>query len=729
MLTRRPWLAFALTAIAYFGFGRLALLLAIPPGYASPVWPAAGVALAMVLVGGRRMVPAVMLGSFAVNVSGGLDPADPVPGLQVAAAIGFGAGIQAWVGAALIDRLLGHTKLLGSLGHSLRFLVLGGPVACLVNASVGIGALYAAGFVDAEGVAYSWATWWVGDATGAMVMAPLALVWITPHSRRSRLALTGPSLVVLAAAVTVFVLTSGYERVRLQSEFDARVLTLENALRTHVQAHEASVDAVAGVFTLAPSASQEDLEEFASLHLRDQAGLQALEWVARVAGVDREAYEAAWQPMRDIDGAPAPEAEWHYPVTLVTPIASNERALGLDLGSNADSLEAIDKAWKARRPVASAPVRLVQDEAPTWSMLLFAPGEGGLALGVIRIPDLLQHSFEDLPIEGLRIELSDETGTLHRLGPEEAGELPEPRERMVRIGLREHTLSIAPGPAWLESHRRWDAWAGLIAGLVICSIVSVTSLDLLSRNAQVEAEVDERTRALAAANEALARSNRELEDFAYVASHDLQEPLRMVSSFATLLEEEYREALEGDGVIYLGHLVDGAGRMNAMIRDLLELSRVRRLGSPMVEVDLDSVLAIALGDLGATIAQADGSVEVDPMPRVVGDESQLHRLLVNLINNGLKFRGDQPARVEVRVEERDGRAVISIRDHGIGIDPEHHERIFHPFQRLHGRARYGGTGIGLAICRSIVERHGGRLEVDSALGEGAIMSFDLELPG
>jgi PAS domain S-box-containing protein len=228
--------------------------------------------------------------------------------------------------------------------------------------------------------------------------------------------------------------------------------------------------------------------------------------------------------------------------------------------------------------------------------------------------------------------------------------------------------------------------------------------------------VDERLRAVAAD---LARSNAELEQFAYVASHDLQEPLRMVSSFTQLLARRYQGKLGEDADEFIGFAVDGAQRMQELINDLLTYSRVGTRGLELQAVDLTQVVDQVVTDLAAAIAEAQASVTRDTLPTVLGDPIQLRQLFQNLIANGIKFRRPgQPPLVHVSAIQAGGAWQFSVSDNGIGIEPQYQERIFALFQRLHSRAEYPGTGIGLAICKKIVERHGGQIRVDSEPGRG-----------
>jgi PAS domain S-box-containing protein len=228
----------------------------------------------------------------------------------------------------------------------------------------------------------------------------------------------------------------------------------------------------------------------------------------------------------------------------------------------------------------------------------------------------------------------------------------------------------------------------------------------------------------------LARSNRELEQFAYIASHDLQEPLRMIGSYVQLLARRYRGKLDADADDFIGFAVDGARRMQVMIDGLLEYSRIERHGKSFAEVDTRECVEAALANLAAAIADSGASVAHENLPKLSGDAAQLTRLFQNLVANAIKYRRDEPPLVRITAEEAAAEAaedgwVFSVADNGIGIDPKSHDRVFVMFQRLHSRSEYEGTGIGLAVCRRIVERHGGRIWVESEAGKGATFKFTL----
>ena len=225
------------------------------------------------------------------------------------------------------------------------------------------------------------------------------------------------------------------------------------------------------------------------------------------------------------------------------------------------------------------------------------------------------------------------------------------------------------------------------------------------------------------------RSNTELEQFAYVISHDLQEPLRMVSSYTQLLSKRYRNKLDDDADEFIAYAVDGAKRMQTLLHDLLEYSRVGTRGKPFSLVNCEHIVEQAMANLKIAIEECGASVSYDVLPTIMGDEGQLVRLFQNLIGNAIKFRGEEAPQVHISAQRRNNTVTFSVKDNGIGIDPEHSQSIFDIFRRLHTSEEYPGTGMGLAICKKIVERHGGHISVQSQPGQGSTFYFSVDMAG
>jgi len=336
--------------------------------------------------------------------------------------------------------------------------------------------------------------------------------------------------------------------------------------------------------------------------------------------------------------------------------------------------------------------------------------------------------------------------TDHDLYPEELAEqyraddlqVIETREALERIESH-HTPSGRTMSVEVFKNPVCDA-EGAIVGvqIIFWDVTERKEAEDALQNARTELErrVQQRTAMLTRANDALrkgneelARANAELQDFAYIASHDLQEPLRKIQSFSQRVKDKFSDNIPEQGCDYLERMHNAAARMSGLISDLLDLSRVTTKAKPFSSVDLGAVAREAAGDLEARLEQTGGAIEISDLPEIEGDRTQLRQLFQNLIGNALKFhRKEAPpeVRIDSETDATEGTCRISVADNGIGFDEKYASRIFAVFQRLHGKSAYEGTGIGLAICRKVVERHRGEIVARSVEGEGA--TFVITLP-
>jgi light-regulated signal transduction histidine kinase (bacteriophytochrome) len=254
---------------------------------------------------------------------------------------------------------------------------------------------------------------------------------------------------------------------------------------------------------------------------------------------------------------------------------------------------------------------------------------------------------------------------------------------------------------------------------------SLYAQGIITERKRSEATLAQQTRRLERANEELERKNAELDQFTYIASHDLQEPLRKVTAFSGMLRQDLGDSLPERAEKDLGFIMDAARRMQKLVQDLLALSRSGRMDMNCERISLNHCADRAIDSLGMRIKESRAEITRDQLPHVWGDQTMLTQLYQNLLSNALKFTDSNRPLVRLTAERINGQLILGVKDNGIGIDPKYTEQIFAPFKRLHGRGEYEGTGIGLAICRKTVERHNGKIWIESSRGKGAHFKFTI----
>jgi signal transduction histidine kinase len=453
--------------------------------------------------------------------------------------------------------------------------------------------------------------------------------------------------------------------------------------------------------------------------------------------------------------APGPLTSEMVVIDHLEPTQGNTAAFGLDFLAEANRRRAALLARRTGRPAATAPISLVQAKDTSLGLDLMVPvyagplsQTGGLRpwAGVVyaafRIDELLRGVLGQL---GPHVELE-----VYDLGPaatvpadaglrDRAGAVAfdlRPGRDMITLDdrTRVETLAVA-GRRWAVAYRHADAalsagerlvpWVIAIAGILVSLLAAALLYAMAGARARAVGLAETMTGELRERELQLQRSNEELEHFAYLASHDLQEPLRTIRSYVGLLEHRSADQLDERARSWLGFVSDGAERMSHLIADLLEYSRSGRATGEAQATALNDAWDLAVANLERSIADAGATVTRDELPVVHARPRELTSMLQNLIANGLKYRGATAPAVHAAAQRRDGGWELTVRDNGIGIDPRFHDRVFGLFQRLHTAEEYPGTGMGLAIVKKIVESNGGSVRVESTPGEGATFIVSL----
>ena len=536
-------------AAAYFLAGKLGLLLAIPPGYATAIWPASGVAVAALLLFGSHLWPGILLGSFLVNVSVGYEPGKDLlnlPTIATAAAIGIGAALQAILARYLIRRALGFSLALGEGRDIFLFFLLAGPLACVTNATWGASVLVVFERIGADDFAWTWWTWWVGDTIGVFIVTPVVMSWLAePHElwRPRRRSVSLPMVVALLAVIAIFFYTSAREQERLQVRFEQDADRYADAFQRNLERYLEVLYAVRSFFYSSNQVTREEFRTFVSRHLARNPGIHALSWNPVVSQQGRNNLEVAARrdgikyfriSERNSAGelvAAAPR-DRHVVVQYIEPLDSNRNALGFDVASHPDRRLALALAFNTDRPVATARIKLVQETDKQSGILVFLPVYSqahlhgsiepsqrvlrGYVTGVFRVGNMLHAAFEEMDLGKFDIRLDDHSasgadeilqhyttgvGPVYNESPNPPAAALSQKFRVGELG-RDWSLHITESDGQRTGPGGMEAWFVSAGGLLFTSMLGAFLLAITGRaaelglvNQQLQNEVRERKRA------------------------------------------------------------------------------------------------------------------------------------------------------------------------------------------------------------------------------------------
>jgi two-component system, sensor histidine kinase len=780
-------------AAAYYVTGRLGLLLAIPPGYATAVWPPSGIALAGALLFGYSVAPGIFLGSFFVNLGvslSALSAASLLRTVEAAASIGLGATLQACVGAFLVRRLVGFPTALDEASDVTRFLVLVGPVSCLVNATWSVAALAVTGALAWSAYPFSWWTWWLGDSIGVMTVTPLVFI-LAAEPRQvwwARRGSVGVSLAVAFLLMTVlFERFSAVEKGAIRSAFEPRAVTLANTLHRDLDNYLEVLYSIGGLYTGTTEVDRQSFRAFVTRSLERHPGIKALEWVPRVPASQRATYEQAARgdgfrafqiTERNSTGdvVAAGLRREYFPVYFVEPYRGNEASLGFDLASNPIRQHALDTARDSGDIASTSRFGLVQETGTSFGVIVCLPvyNRGGstatvslrrqnlkgFAGLVLRMDDFMLSSLAGQQPGDVEVRLYDETGpdaeaTLARstapAAHRDRSSVPVLRQPgglswQTSFEVADHRwgIQVLPGPDYHLPHS-FQAWTLPLTTLIMTGLLVGLLLIVTGRSLKIEALVEQRTAELMRANAELKEARRRADaakadadqanqaksEFLSRMSHELRTPLNAILGFAQVMEmevlpPEQRESLE--------HILKGGRHLLELVNEVLDIARIEagRLRLSLEPIALQEMIRDDLELIAPLAARAgirlENQMSAAPRRFVLADPQRLRQVLLNLLSNAIKYSRKGGLVVLSQEELPTGRLRIRVRDTGPGIASEKLGELFTPFARL-GAEQTGveGTGLGLALSKHLMEHMGGTIGVETALGQGSTFWIELAM--
>ncbi|MDF3023600.1 MAG: his Kinase domain protein [Alphaproteobacteria bacterium] len=755
-----------LLATLYYAFGKPAMELAAISTYASLLWPSAGIALGMLVAYGPGLWPGILIASFLLN-SFLLDAAwtgtdfDSVRILP-ALGVGIGATLQAIVGYVLVKRFAGLPISVERPRDVVRLLVLIGPIASVISSTFGVVSLSYAGVIPEGHALDNWRVWWCGDMLGAIIFMPLFLVFSGTLPRIfSRGATQGmfPTVAFASLIIPLVVTLVAWKQLtyhtldKARTQFANTVLENERAFDYRLDSFEQTLLSGIGLFSGSADVTRSEWRAFADA-LKVHERFPGVRGIGFTAYVQPEALDDFVARAR-ADGAPDftihPEGgEEFMIVKYMEPESRNGRALGMNVATHEGRRLASWRAADTGEAAITPRVMLVQDDKKTPGFVLLLPFyRAGIApvtekerraalIGWISAPFNSENFMTGLSVgQGADFDLAVYDST--EVNPDTliyaTGDIRPKAAFMlskeIDVKQRKWTFVWRSTPAFERKASSNEPFIILVSGLVFTGLFGLLLVTLGRRSETVErmvemrtAELKEREANLAQVIDKLTQSNAELERFAYVVSHDMQEPIRAVANFSSLLWHQYESKLDPAGQKYLTIITDSAKRLQAMVSDLLEYARVGQGARAREKADVNQLMQYVLDNLKVTIEEHSAEVTYTTLPVLQAYPVQFMSLLQNLINNAIKYQaaGKVP-HVRVAAEDKGDHYLFSVGDNGIGIEPGNLEKIFEPFKRLHSYQEYNGTGLGLAVCKKIVDNHGGRIWVESVPGTGSVFYF------
>ncbi|HEY9081169.1 CHASE domain-containing protein [Magnetovibrio sp.] len=762
---------------AYLILGRLALYVASGAGYASPIWPAAGLALGSVLIRGPVASVGVFLGSYLNNLLVG----DPFAFTNhtLSAAIGLGATAQALMGLFLIKRFIGFPTRLEREQDVFRFFALGGALACVINAATGSIALWGFGIISQDDVVRIAAIWWLGDTLGVVVIAPIIVLFWSPHKETTRnrfIAVLITSTIMLSLSVAVYETAKSLEQKRVELVFQNHAQSVTQTLERSLQDSLSGLDRVRDIFHNFGIINRVDFRNITWGILEDYPGLRAISWNEIVREDDVSAFVRRMKdPLapgfaiteRNANGdlVPASVRPDHIVVSYIEPLAQNRLALGFDVGSNVARRKALDTARDTGEAMTTGRITLVQETAKQFGVLVFMPffGQGpapqgitdrqnrllGYITGVYSIGTIVNDVLHNGRHEHLDISLTDSSS-------EPGSELLYPRETSEEHKLRTHKLDqrskdfgvtlwtqdlSVPGRKWVltvrpnsdffAEHASSASWFIFLAMVLLSAMVSVLTMIVTGRQKLIQELVEVRTAELQRARLEAEKANSAKSEFLSSMSHELRTPLNSILGFGQILELDHNPPLSPSQKQGVAQILKGGRHLLELIEQILDLARIEtgRLDLHLSDIKVPLLIqdCVSFIQPQAEHSKISLSTDLSYTGEVRADTMRLKQVMLNLMSNAVKYNREDGHVTIAVTGPKGGMVRFEVSDNGHGIAEELHHKVFEPFERLgQENSVIAGTGVGLTVTKQLVEAMGGSIGFESQINVGS--TFWIELP-
>ncbi|MCG8316463.1 MAG: CHASE domain-containing protein [Pseudomonadales bacterium] len=751
----------ATVAVLYCLFGLSAEFLAIPPDFATPVWPAAGISLGFTLVYGTKVLPGVFVGALLANTTIAYMQGNELNAMALlfASAIGFGAALQAWIARALL--LVSKISIFEFKNGSeiVRFLLVIGPIGCLVNSLNGATMLCLFSIVSWDIWWTNWLTWWVGDTVGALVITPFVVRYFAKelHDGESHWQPLVISITFMILVILSFFYVRALEQDNRRNEIAKVGRTIENYFDSHIYEVKVVLSAIKSFYESSVFVDLKEFNHFAKNLMTQNSAIHAIEWLPYVKHEDRAATETNMREQgfanfsftkREPSGvlSIAEEKPDYLPILYVYPYAPHEKIHGLDVLSLSYRENQCRTALTTGESFISSPLRLVQEREGQTAYILLSPvkgyqGEGytGLVQVIFRVSELVEKSVTNKQLLAA-FAISDVTNPNKKsiIFGQQHSDSPYTWKSEAQLLNRKLLMELHPTPELMKNASTWQSYSMLIGGLLYVAMLEAVLLSLLTRQRSIQSQVEHKTREIAQAKEAAEIANKSKTDFLASMSHELRTPLNAIIGFTRRVLSNKELHLDARNEDALRIVEKNALHLLGLINNLLDITRVEKgkLELELEEVKLRDLILEAKNQFSLAAGQKRTELVIDCQVegKITADERRIRQVLMNLIANAIKFTSNGTITLKLcekcperylKVPTDTPGYIIQIVDTGIGIAGDDLPKLFNRFQKVGNTAGLNphGTGLGLALCKEIVDLHNGRIQVASDLGRGSTFSF------